>query len=120
MVLSFHAGYGTDPEHSGITRPRASDRGRLYLGPLHTGVIGSVALPNGTQIATIQTPVITVVLNAFSTLFSNLAGHNWSLSVHSRKEQLLKAVQYKAMDNSFDTMGRREVEPPGLQTWLFI
>lgn len=120
MTLSYRAGYGSDPEHVGTTRPRASDRGRLYLGPLHTGVMGSVTAPNGTITVNIQAAIIIAVLSAYSTLKTDLAGHSWTLSVWSRKERLLKDVAYKAMDNSLDTQRRREVEPPSLQAWVLL
>lgn len=120
MTLSYRAAYGSDPEHSGTTRPRASDRGRVYLGPLHTGVMGSVTAPNGTITVNVQAAVITAILAAYSTLVSDAVGHSWALSVHSRKERVLKDVASKAMDNSLDTQRRREVEPPSIQTWVAV
>jgi hypothetical protein len=33
-VLAYRRAYGTDQEHSGATRPRARDRGRIHIGPL--------------------------------------------------------------------------------------
>lgn len=42
-VVAYRRAYGSDEEHSGTTRPRARDRGRVHIGPLR-----SQALNDGT------------------------------------------------------------------------
>lgn len=48
-VLAYRRVYGTDPEVSGATRPRARDRGRVHIGPLR-----SASMADGTGKAALQ------------------------------------------------------------------
>jgi hypothetical protein len=120
VSLSYRAAYGTDPEHDGVQRPRAQDRGRTYIGPLQTGAIATATAPNGTVVAVVDPTFITRILTSFTTLRVNAFGHQFDLSVWSRHDHQLKEAFYKAVDNSFDTQRKREVEPPGLQNWITI
>jgi hypothetical protein len=120
LTASYRAAYGSDPEHDGITRPRASDRGRIYIGPFNTLAMDSVTLPNGTIEAVVAAGLVTAASTALSALNTAATGHNFTMSVWSRREHLFKTVADKSVDNSFDTQRRREVEPPGIQTWVAI
>jgi hypothetical protein len=118
IVLSVRGNYGTDPEHSGSTRPRASDRGRLYLGPWGTSAIHATTLPDGTQVATVNANVITAISLSAKGLFDDdsvLANSTWS--VWSRKEALYKSIVDYAIDTEFDTQRRRGMKTP-LQNWI--
>lgn len=120
VVLSYRAAYGSDPEHDGVTRPRASDRGRMYFGPLNTSSMLNASAPNGTIVVNVAPAVLTNIQNAATALKPAVATHNFEWSVWSRKEQLFKPVADIALDNSFDTQRRREVEPSPLLTWVGI
>jgi len=118
VVLSYRASYGSDPEHDGVTRPRASDRGRTYIGPLSQAASTTAVLPNGTSVAVVEPNLMSAAMTAASTIVTAAPTSNFLWCVWSRKEAQLKPVAYKACDNSFDTLRRREVEPPGLEGWV--
>lgn len=46
ICLTFHSAYGSDVEFgAGGSRPRARDRGRVYIGPLSTGAFSTSSPP---------------------------------------------------------------------------
>ena len=116
-AVSIRAGYGTDPEHSGSTRPRSSDRGRVYIGPLGQVAIGQVTLPDGGIYANLASVFTTQLKTSLLALFDTAGSHQWVMSVFSRKEGLLKDVQYYAIDQYVDSQRKRGVRDP-LQTWV--
>jgi hypothetical protein len=116
-VLSYRTNYGTDPEHAGSSRPRASDRGRVYIGPLNEAGIVDVSLPSGQKFAELDPGLVTAISNSASRLFTESAAANWQWSVWSRKEQAFKAVLDKAVDAYIDSRRNRSVRNP-IQTWL--
>lgn len=115
-TLSYRADYGTDPEHGLRTRPRADDRGRIYIGPLCDAATSTASIPNGTSYAILYATFVTRCLTQLSGLRTEAAGFRWTLAVWSRKRHQLKPAIDKAMDNNYDTMRKREVVNP-LQTW---
>jgi hypothetical protein len=118
-ALSFQSPYGTDPEFGpgldmfGVpnpraTRPRSSDRGRIYVGPL---VMGN---PNFTADATtkrtkLSSLLATVLLAALKKLAHDalaLTG-SWALSQWSEKNSVVKAITSMWMDDRPDYQRRR-------------
>jgi hypothetical protein len=116
VVMSFRANYGSDPEHSGSMRPRASDRGRVYLGPFGTSQILTVSPPTGGTIATITAALHGAITRALQHLHDDAASVNWQWSVWSRREQLFKPVADYALDDLWDTQRRRSAQT-AIQTW---
>lgn len=119
-ALSIRADYGTDPEHGGTTRPRADDRGRIYVGPLNLAAVSAASTPLGLTYAVVDPGFVTAMSNAITALKSAASGHGFDLAVWSRKNAILKDAIFKSVDNSFDVQRRREVEPPGVHTWTII
>jgi len=119
-VISFRADYGTDPEHGGTTRPRADDRGRIYIGPLDRSASQVVTLPSGQKYAVLEATFVSDMSTAISALKSAASGHGFDLGVWSRKNAVMKDAIFKSVDQSFDVQRRREVEPPGIHTWDVI
>jgi hypothetical protein len=117
VVLSFRAAYGTDPEHAGTTRPRASDRGRVYLGPWGTSQILAVTPPTGGSVATVAVAAKNTIIGAYRAMVAASLTTLWEASVWSRKEQLFKPVAQYAYDDLWDTQRRRSSADP-LHTWL--
>jgi hypothetical protein len=116
LALSFRAAYNTDPEHSGSTRPRASDRGRIYIGPLDAGAAMSVTTPAGTQL-TVATPnTMNAWIGAAKKLWAAVQTLGFFWSVWSRKEQLFKNIVDWAVNNDLDSQRRRS-SGQALQTW---
>jgi hypothetical protein len=115
-VLSYRTAYGTDPEHSGTTRPRASDRGRLYIGPITDAATALVTAPDGTRFPQLSTGFMTAMSEQAELLFTTGGTDTWIWSVWSRKEQLFKSVVDYANDQYIDTQRRRSIADP-LQSW---
>jgi hypothetical protein len=114
--LSFRAAYGTDPEHSGTTRPRASDRGRVYIGPLGQSTISSVTVPGGMNMTVVAPTFVTLLGQAAKWLFATANVANFIWSVWSRKEAVFKNIFDFAVNNDFDTQRRRS-SGQALQVW---
>lgn len=118
-VFSYRAGYGTDPEHSGTNRPRASDRGRIYVGPLDASAVEGAVAPDGTIFAVLSAAFVNAMKAAGQNLGPAAFAAGWQWSVWSRKEQLFKKVLDYAVDNTTDTQRRRGADDP-LQNWIAI
>ena len=116
-VMSYRADYGTDPEHGGSTRPRAQDRGRIYLGPLSGGSTTTVTDTNGGVYSTLSSIFYTTVSVSMKYLHDQLILANWHWAVWSRVDQIFKIATQWALDDVIDTQ-RRRVEKDPLQTWL--
>lgn len=111
LCLSFHADYTGDPEFGPGTRPRARDRGRVYLGPFHNQCLaeGSVTqrpIPAAGLVDSIH----------FSALFlMNEPGHAWA--VWSRRNAALEPVVGGWIDDSWDIQRRRKEDAVTRTTW---
>lgn len=104
-VLSFQAQYGTDVEFGPGTRPRARDRGRVYIGPLTSGVLNS----DGT---TARVSLISTAQTAIAEAGRHLiedTGTEWA--VWSRAAGVMKPVSSVWVDDAFDTQRRRGQAP---------
>jgi hypothetical protein len=104
VVLSFNASYAGDAEFLGATRPRARDRGRVYIGPLN--VNSDEADPE-----TRARPFIGLrnTLAGRAEVLMNASGHAWS--VWSRVNAAVEPVVGGWVDNAFDIQRRRGPEP---------
>lgn len=104
--LSFRGGYGTDVEFGagGTTRPRARDRGRVFIGPLKRG---AVTESSPTEEGLIVGGCCQSLVSAGDALKGD-ATYTWS--VWSRKKASLEAVTDVWADNAFDVQRRRGVK----------
>jgi hypothetical protein len=110
VCMSFRAGYGSDPEFAGSTRPRARDRGRIFLGPLTKSVCEEVT---NSRVRVSQSFRETVIDRAEALIASTTGA--WS--VWSRAAGTLDPVVAAWVDDAFDTQRRRGEAPQGrLQT----
>jgi hypothetical protein len=116
-VLSFRTTYGSDVEFGVHTRPRADDRGRIYLGPLSGKVLGTDGDTPPRCVFT--SDWLSVISQELSLLITNLNAANWQLMVWSRKEAAMKVVDEKSADLVPDTQ-RRRADNRGLLVWAPI
>jgi len=105
VCLSFHSDYGTDVEFGPATRPRSRDRGRIFFGPLKTGIIVPDAVTKRPQVAlALQTDLTQAALML-------MAGPDPTWSVWSRKKAALASVTSAWVDDAFDVQRRRGEDP---------
>lgn len=100
-VLTFHSPYTTDPEFGAGTRPRARDRGRLYLGPWgkNNSVTGTAGRP--VPSATLRA----IVIDAAKALRDDPSLNRWS--VWSRAAARTRSVSDLWIDDAWDVQRRR-------------
>lgn len=110
-ALSIHSDYGTDPEFGVGTRPRARDRGRVFIGPLAGANTVDDALPSHEPMwgASFRD---TLAAAATRLLFVNVG---WS--VWSRRDAALKPVTGGWIDNRPDVQRRRAQLASSRTTW---
>lgn len=90
----------------------ARRRGRLYIGPLNTGALATVS----NQPTRPAADFIATVADATERLASeSTLGIRWV--VHSRVAGTNTAIQYGWVDNAFDTMRKRGVDPTSRSNW---
>jgi len=99
--LSFHGSFGTDPEFGPGTRPRSRDRGRIYFGPLITGV----SITDGTTGRVVPAGTFIADLIIAGQRLRDDADTHWS--VWSRADAALKLVTQVSVDDAWDTQRRR-------------
>lgn len=103
--VSFHGDYGTDVEFSGVTRPRARHRGRVYIGPLSTSAIVNAS---GTHAVNVTNQLCV----DFAAAAGDLMGDpTYTWSVWSRARATLDVVVAGWVDNAFDVQRRRGIAP---------
>lgn len=105
VCLSFNAAYGVDVEFAPGARPRARDRGRLYIGPLGLDAVDTSAAPPR---AIPSAGLLDAVLQGGAFLRSN-ANVDWR--VWSRRAASTKTVVSVSVDDAFDTQRRRGERP---------
>lgn len=104
VVGSFHSAYGTDVEFGTGTRPRARDRGRIYLGPLSLDWVTEDAT---THRVSVTPSMRTILCNALNYMRTNPHGLCvWS--VWSRAKATALPVVGGWVDDRFDYQRRRE------------
>jgi hypothetical protein len=95
---------GAPATHTGITRPRARERGRVYIGPLAAGSTSSVdANGNPSLIAT--------CLDTLTAACTDLMAAPVSWSVWSRRDSTLRHVTHGWVDHGIKTQRRRTYKP---------
>ena len=109
FALSFHSAYGVAPEFGPGTRPRARDRGRIYIGPLTIRTLGDAETATGI-VRPWPTFATDVGLSA-ATLLSSTSAHHGNWCVWSRKDAALKQVIDVWTDDAFDTVRGRGPDP---------
>lgn len=117
-TLSFKGAYGTDVEFGTGARPRARDRGRLYIGPLCTSAVDTETTSNRVKLTTAY--MANLALSAEHNILNGTngtAGHLFNWNVWSRKNAALKVVTDGWIDDRPDYQRRRE--DLGLHTELF-
>lgn len=104
ITMSFNAAFGTDLEESGSMRPKARDRGRIYLGPLNILTLSE----EGTTHEGFITPNCKqTIAEAGAGFLADLDLATWC--VWSRADAALKPVVAGYVDNAFDVQRRRGV-----------
>lgn len=102
LVCTVKSTYGLDPEFGvGGTRPRARDRGRLYLGPLDTDVM----VQDATTKEMFVSPTALAHVTASAAALMNNVGVDWC--VWSRASAALKTITSGWVDNALDVQRRR-------------
>jgi hypothetical protein len=101
VAITWRANYGADAEFSPNSRPRARDRGRVFIGPLNAGMITGDPL---TAAASMAATTMGTFGHAGARLM-NASGPD--LVVWSRKNAGVKLVTSVQVDNAFDTQRRR-------------
>lgn len=97
IVLSFHTAYA-----SGI--PKASQRGRIYLGGLGASFFDAGTLSGSSQVKQASREAIT---GAAGALYAGALSDKWGWSVYSDKRSQSFAVAGGWVDNAIDTQRRR-------------
>lgn len=97
---------GAPVTHLGKSRPRAHLRGRVFLGPLTSAVLGLDTFQN----ALLAPTYITAVLAAETSMRSALSAVAWPLQVWSRVDGAVHAVEGGWMDNRIDVQRRRRIK----------
>jgi hypothetical protein len=110
--ISFRSDYGTDEEYGTHVRPRADDRGRIYLGPLNGAVEALTGV--GLQYPCLSTACVADLGLNYANMVTEAGAANWIPAVWSRKNKVFKAVTDYAVNNHFDTQRRRGSIVPSL------
>lgn len=111
VCLTFHTAYLTDPEFGpGGSRPRARDRGRVYLGPLRD-TIKLVASDGEPRLD----PDWAQAVGAAGARLVADADTQWV--VWSRANVITNTVTVGWVDNAFDVQRRRGPDPTSRTTW---
>lgn len=114
VCMSFHSTYASDPEFGpGGTRPRARDRGRVYLGPWTSG--GSVADGTTNRLSISAGTRGMIAAAATRLIAAGATGPDWA--VWSRKNATMDPVTGGWVDDAFDTQRRRGEDPVGRTTF---
>lgn len=104
VCLSYNADYGADAEFLPLSRPRARDRGRVFVGPLNDAAITEDTADHR---AKIQPTFMDTLGAAGARLMARVSGGDGSWSVWSRKNAAVKNIVNVSVDNAFDTQRRR-------------
>lgn len=107
--MSYQRTYGTDVEFNGSMRPRARDRGRIFLGPLSYEALTQDGTTKELYIASTMQTVVTKAAQKF--LHDDPLANSWSWIHFSPTEWTWDAVTKVWCDNAFDTQRRRGVDP---------
>lgn len=115
MVCSFHADTTNALEESGITRPAARRRGRMFVGPLHNAIgVGTDSMPRPLP------ALVSSLVEASRFLASPDPAEPLDdaiLQVWSRTDAQVRDVVGGHVDNEFDTQRRRGMEATARTVW---
>lgn len=100
VCLSYKAAYAGDAEFAPGSRPRARDRGRIYIGPLNDGFVTN-DVNNRPLVGTAMRDTLGTSANALVAE----AGNAWS--VWSRKAATMEPVIGGWVDDALDVQRRR-------------
>lgn len=113
--ISYQSLYGTDPEFAPGARPRATHRGRVYIGPLDASVTATG--PNA------EFAFATAFLNDLEAAFNNMIQLETggvadvpSIVQWSRKMARVLPIADTWMNNAADTRRRRGAQPTSVVT----
>jgi hypothetical protein len=98
---------GAPATHTGKTRPRASHRWRVYLGPLTTAALD--ADTSGNEI--LSASYVSAVIAAYNTLKAAVITNGWTHEVWSRRTAATYTSGSGWMDNRVDSQRRRQTAP---------
>lgn len=104
-ALSFRAAYVDDPEFSPTGRPRARDRGRVYIGPL----TASTFTQDDTTGRVSLTQSFRETMTIAGAALRDAPGRAWS--VWSRRNAVIEPVVAVWCDDAFDVQRRRGEAP---------
>jgi hypothetical protein len=104
VCLTLYAAFGSDVEFGPGTRPRARDRGRVYIGPLNQNAMTTALGRTRPEPGFVQD-----LAEAGARLARAPMGPK--LSVWSRRAGLVRPVERVSVDDAFDTQRRRGIAP---------
>jgi len=113
LAGTFHSAYGTDVEFGVGTRPRARDRGRIYLGPLSSDWVDFDTTTHRVKVAASMRTIYAAHLDYMRT---NPHG-TCVWGVWSRANASLNAVAGGWIDDRFDYQRRREDQSTVRTLW---
>ncbi len=106
LVGAYRRDYGTDLEHSGSTRPRARDRGRLYIGPLN-----AFAQNDGTGKAKpVAATDVIVAMKHLATTHNSGSANQWNWVQWSRKNASVGNIAFAGSQYGLGLQRRRADE----------
>lgn len=108
--------WGAPATHTGITKPRASRRGRIYIGPLDNSRI-DVDGNNNAKLSTTSATNLAGLMHDWAGAGGDLAGRNLALVVWSRKLAAVHVVTGGWVDTELTTVRRRQFVPALRETW---
>jgi len=114
IACSFKASYATDPEEDGAMRPRARDRGRIFLGPVNDSVDTGGTSPILVS-TTVRTDITVAAARLRTAVLAISTPSYWA--VWSRADAELKAVVGGWVDNAFDVQRKRGPKTTARTTW---
>lgn len=94
---------GAPPTHLGRAKPKSRRRGRIYVGPLNKGAVGSGAVANNA----LNDAFLAALLGATHDLTETTTTGNWLWSVWSRRDATLYPVVSSWVDDEADIQRRR-------------
>lgn len=108
--------YGAPATFQGRPRPRKRYSGRLYLGPLNTGVGVAEVAGHVRPDSSFRAQVLTACERLQDALAAN--GHGWML--WSRRDEDVRVISEVSMDDAFDIQRRRGAQPTLRETRVLV
>jgi hypothetical protein len=108
--LSFRASIDGFAEESGLIRPRARRRGRVFIGPLDLDTLAAIAPNNEPRFSVTSRETMLDAYDALTTATA-AASANLRHGVYSRTNGDIEPVVQVSVDSEFDTMRSRGRRP---------